>query len=229
MGEPRRRREREGRVPLGRPARAGGAGGGGSSPGPPGPPGPEGPAGPSGPEGPIGPPTPLPWLMAELLTAPLTLVPNRPMTTVIGWSRTVDGGLQGVSVLEAGFLIVPGRVYQFMLSDTITPLVGAGLSFRLNRGNGPALGFDRPPASMSPSAHQTLWPFIAEVLPQDVLTVEIANTSATAYTLERLRLVWFEAARLPAPRELAAAAAAGGSNGHVVRAPQLWRRAIGLD
>lgn len=127
----------------------------------------------------------------------IDLPPNRVMTTLTGWKLSTDGGLKGIQVAEAGFIIQPGAAYLLVLSDLIQGALNQpGLTFQLRRSSLIQAEFNRPPMLGSPSSYQTMWPYLADMLPNDILVVNAANTNTQlGYWLDTLRAVWVEIAR----------------------------------
>src|SRR5215472_6149693 len=142
------------------------------------------------------PPGSLPYLMAQL--GPVTLSPNRPSTTLTGWLTSINGGARGITVADAGFLVQPGAIYQLILTDTIAgPGAQPGITYTAQRST-ISQTVERPPATISPSYFQTLWVYVAELVPSDVLTINCANSSASnTYTLSMMRALWLELWRTP--------------------------------
>lgn len=129
-------------------------------------------------------------------TGPHTLNAGRVMSALAGWRLSTDGGLRGISVLDAGFLIEPGRAYILVLADLLEGQINqTGLTFQLQRSSLVHGQFDRPAMLSSPSSYQTMWPYLADQRPNDVLVVNVANTNSQySFSLTNLRAVWVEIA-----------------------------------
>jgi len=136
------------------------------------------------------PPGSLPYLMAQL--GPVTLSPNRPTSTLSGWLPSINGGARGITVADAGFLVQPGAIYQIILMDTVAgPGTQPGITYTGQRST-ISQTIDRPPSTSTLSYFQTLWVYVAELLPNDLLVINCANTSSNTYTLNMLRALWIE-------------------------------------